>query len=133
MFGPGESSVVVECAANGTCSVIHAIVTSLILFFVLLTGFAYTTVLERRFLGFIQSRVGPNRAGPQGLLQPVADGIKLIFKEDVTPASAQKVVFWLAPVIKLVPSLLVVAVIPFGPPVAIPWDQRIPLFLPWDR
>ena len=121
MFGPGESSVVVECAANGTCSVIHAIVTSLILFFVLLTGFAYTTVLERRFLGFIQSRVGPNRAGPQGLLQPVADGIKLIFKEDVTPASAQKVVFWLAPVIKLVPSLLVVAVIPFGPPVAIPW------------
>jgi NADH-quinone oxidoreductase subunit H len=78
-------------------------------------------VLERRFLGFIQSRVGPNRAGPQGLLQPVADGIKLIFKEDVTPASAQKVVFWLAPVIKLVPSLLVVAVIPFGPPVAIPW------------
>jgi NADH-quinone oxidoreductase subunit H len=121
MFGPGESSVVVECAANGTCSVIHAIVTSLILFLVLLTGFAYTTVLERRFLAFIQSRVGPNRAGPQGLLQPVADGIKLIFKEDVTPASAQKVVFWLAPVIKLVPSLLVVAVIPFGPPVAIPW------------
>jgi NADH-quinone oxidoreductase subunit H len=121
MFGPGESSVVVECASNGTCSVIHAIVTSLILFLVLLTGFAYTTVLERRFLAFIQSRVGPNRAGPQGLLQPVADGIKLIFKEDVTPASAQKVVFWLAPVIKLVPSLLVVAVIPFGPPVAIPW------------
>jgi NADH-quinone oxidoreductase subunit H len=121
MFGPGESSVVVECAANGTCSVIHAIVTSLILFLVLLTGFAYTTVLERRFLAFIQSRIGPNRAGPKGLLQPVADGIKLIFKEDVTPASAQKVVFWLAPVIKLVPSLLVVAVIPFGPPVAIPW------------
>jgi NADH-quinone oxidoreductase subunit H len=121
MFGPGESSVVVECASNGTCSVIHAIVTSLILFFVLLTGFAYTTVLERRFLAFIQSRIGPNRAGPKGLLQPVADGIKLIFKEDLTPAMAQKVVFWLAPVIKLVPSLLVVAVIPFGPPVSIPW------------
>jgi NADH-quinone oxidoreductase subunit H len=121
MFGPGESSVVVECASNGTCAVIHAIVTSLILFFLLLTGFAYTTVLERRFLAFIQSRLGPNRAGPQGLLQPVADGIKLIFKEDVTPESAQKVVFWIAPVIKLVPSLLVVAVIPFGPPISVPW------------
>ncbi len=121
MFGPGESSVVVECAGNGTCTVIHAIVTSLILFLVLLTGFAYTTVLERRFLAFMQSRLGPNRAGPRGLLQPVADGIKLIFKEDVTPASAEKVVFWLAPVIKLVPSLLVVAVIPFGPPISIPW------------
>jgi NADH-quinone oxidoreductase subunit H len=121
MFGPGESSVVIECASNGTCAVIHSILTSLILFFVLLTGFAYTTVLERRFLAFIQSRIGPNRAGPYGLLQPVADGIKLIFKEDVTPESAQKIVFWLAPVIKLVPSLLVVAVIPFGPPISIPW------------
>jgi len=121
MFGPGESSVVVECASNGTCAVIHSILTSLILFFVLLTGFAYTTVLERRFLAFLQARIGPNRAGPVGLLQPVADGIKLIFKEDVTPDSAQKVVFWLAPVIKLVPSLLVVAVIPFGPSISIPW------------
>jgi NADH-quinone oxidoreductase subunit H len=121
MFGPSESSVVIECASNGTCAVIHSIVTSLILFIVLLTGFAYTTVLERRFLAFLQARLGPNRAGPRGLLQPVADGIKLIFKEDVTPDSAEKVVFWLAPVIKLVPSLLVVAVIPFGPPISIPW------------
>ena len=96
-----------------------AILTSLILFLVLLTGFAYTTVLERRFLAFLQSRIGPNRAGPKGLLQPVADGIKLIFKEDVTPESAQKLVFWLAPVIKLVPSMLVVAVIPLRPA-----DQR---------
>jgi NADH-quinone oxidoreductase subunit H len=121
MFGPGESSVVIECAGNGTCAVIHSIVTSLILFVVLLTGFAYTTVLERRFLAFLQARLGPNRAGPRGLLQPVADGIKLIFKEDVTPDSAEKVVFWLAPVIKLVPALLVVAVLPFGPPISIPW------------
>ena len=121
MFGPGESSVVIECAGHGTCTLIHSIVTSLILFLVLLTGFAYTTVLERRVLAFLQSRIGPNRAGPKGLLQPVADGIKLIFKEDVTPSSALKVVFWLAPVIKLVPALLVVAVIPYGPKVAIPW------------
>lgn len=121
MFGPSESSIVVECAGHGTCAVIHSIVTSLILFVVLLTGFAYTTVLERRFLAFLQSRIGPNRAGPKGLLQPVADGIKLIFKEDVTPSHALKFVFWIAPVIKVVPALLVLAVVPFGPKVAVPW------------
>ena len=53
----------------------------------LLTGFAYTTLLERRVIARFQSRVGPNRAGPQGLLQPLADGIKLIFKEEVIPAT----------------------------------------------
>lgn len=121
MFGPSESSIVVECAGHGTCAVIHSIVTSLIIFVVLLTGFAYTTVLERRFLAFLQSRIGPNRAGPKGLLQPVADGIKLIFKEDVTPSHALKFVFWIAPVIKVVPALLVLAVVPFGPKVAVPW------------
>lgn len=121
MFGPSESSVVIECAGHGTCAVLHSILTSLILFVVLLTGFAYTTVLERRFLAFMQARIGPNRAGPYGLLQPVADGIKLIFKEDITPAHAMKVVFWLAPVIKVVPALLVLAVVPFGPPLTVPW------------
>jgi len=121
MFGPSESSVVIECSTSNTCMAVHAIVSSLILFFVLLTGFAYTTVLERRFLAFIQSRIGPNRTGPIGLLQPVADGIKLAFKEDVTPVSAEKLVFWLAPVLKFVPTLLVVAVIPFGPDISVPW------------
>ncbi len=121
MFGPSESSVIVECAGQGTCAVIHSILASLILFFVLLTGFAYTTVLERRFLAFIQARIGPNRAGPYGLLQPVADGIKLIFKEDVTPREAKKVAFWLAPLIKMIPTMLVLAVVPFGPKLAVPW------------
>lgn len=121
MFGPGESSTVIECTGNGTCAAIHAIVTSLVLFLILLTGFAYTTLLERRFLASIQSRIGPNRAGPFGLLQPVADGIKLIFKEDVTPLEADKLVFWLAPVVKVIPAILVVAVIPLGPRIAIPW------------
>jgi NADH-quinone oxidoreductase subunit H len=121
MFGPGSSSVVVECSSNGTCTIIHAVLTSLILIFILLTGFAYTTVLERRFLAFLQARIGPNRAGPYGLLQPVADGIKLIFKEDITPMAAEKVIFWLAPIIKVVPSLIVLAVVPFGPKIAVPW------------
>jgi len=121
MFGPGEGSVVIECASSGTCTTIHAIVSSLVLFFILLTLFAYTTLLERRFLAFIQARVGPNRAGPYGLLQPVADGIKLIFKEDVTPSGADKAIFWLAPAVKVVPAILVAAVIPLGPRLAVPW------------
>jgi len=121
MFGPGESSVVIECAGQSTCTVIHSILTSLILFSVLIVGFAYTTVLERRFLAFLQARVGPNRTGPYGLLQPVADGVKLIFKEDITPARAEKIVFWAAPVIKTVPALIVLAVVPFGPKIAVPW------------
>jgi NADH-quinone oxidoreductase subunit H len=116
-----DSRIIVECSSSGTCTTLHAIMTSLILFFVLLTAFAYTTLLERRFLAFIQQRVGPNRAGPLGLFQPVADGIKLIFKEDVTPEQAEKIVFWLAPVIRVIPPLLVAAVIPLGPRINIPW------------
>jgi NADH-quinone oxidoreductase subunit H len=121
MFGPSTSSVVVQCSSNTTCTIVHAVLTSLILILILLTGFAYTTVLERRFLAFLQARIGPNRAGPYGLLQPVADGIKLIFKEDITPTAAEKVIFWLAPIIKVVPSLIVLAVVPFGPKIAVPW------------
>ena len=65
------------------CGVVHAIVFSLLFFFIVLTGFAYTTLLERKFIAWFQQRSGPNRVGPFGLLQPLADGIKLIFKEDI--------------------------------------------------
>lgn len=83
----------------------------------LLGGFAYLTLLERRLLARIQVRVGPNRVGPQGLLQPVADGIKLILKEELIPDKADRVVFILAPVITLVPALIILAVVPLGPPI----------------
>ena len=121
MFGPGESATIIECSANSTCTAVHAIFTSVLLFFILLTGFAYMTLLERRLIAWFQARIGPNRAGPAGLLQPVADGIKLIFKEDVTPRDAERVIYWLAPLIKMVPAIIVVAVVPFGPDLAIPW------------
>ncbi len=128
-----DPKVIVECSANSTCSIVWPIIVSLLLFITLLTGFAYTTLLERRFLSFLQQRVGPNRAGPFGFLQPLADGLKLIFKEDVTPHGADRAVFWLAPVMKTVPAILVVAVIPLGPPILIPWFDglwyRVPLGL----
>lgn len=86
----------------------------LILCLILLTGFAYLTLYERRALARIQVRVGPNRAGPQGVLQPIADAVKLIFKEELTPGKVYRVVFLLAPVLTVVPSLIIAAVIPLG-------------------
>jgi len=75
---------------------------------------AYTVLLERRVAAWIQDRVGPNRVGPFGLLQPFADFIKLIAKEDLLPAYAHKVYYVLAPALVMIPSLLVIGVIPWG-------------------
>lgn len=91
------------------------VVKSLFVIFALLTGFAYLTLYERRALARIQSRIGPNRAGPQGLLQPIADAVKLIFKEELVPAKADRILFFWAPVITMVPSIILAAAIPFGP------------------
>jgi NADH-quinone oxidoreductase subunit H len=82
---------------------------------VLLGGFAYLTLYERKALARIQSRIGPNRAGPWGILQPIADAVKLIFKEELTPAKADKLIFTLAPVITVVPAVIITAVVPWGP------------------
>jgi NADH-quinone oxidoreductase subunit H len=82
---------------------------------VLLGGFAYLTLYERKALARIQSRVGPNRAGPWGILQPIADALKLIFKEELTPGSADKIIFTLAPVLTVVPAVVITAVVPWGP------------------
>jgi NADH-quinone oxidoreductase subunit H len=76
---------------------------------------AYVTLLERKFAARMQSRVGPYRVGPHGLLQPIADGVKLLLKEDIVPALADRPVFNLAPVVFLVPCLLIFATIPFAP------------------
>jgi NADH-quinone oxidoreductase subunit H len=85
-----------------------------VLCLILLTGFAYLTLYERRALARMQVRVGPNRAGPQGLLQPIADAVKLIFKEELTPGHVYRTVFILAPVLTVVPSLIIAAVVPLG-------------------
>jgi NADH-quinone oxidoreductase subunit H len=91
------------------------LIKSLVVIFALLGGFAYLTWYERRALARIQSRIGPNRAGPFGLLQPIADAVKLIFKEELVPAKADRILFFWAPVITMVPSIILAATIPFGP------------------
>jgi NADH-quinone oxidoreductase subunit H len=93
---------------------IEASIKSLLIFAVAMGGFAYATWIERKFLARLQMRYGPNRAGKFGLLQPVADGLKLFFKEELTPAGADKVIFTLAPIVTLLPAFLVFAVIPIG-------------------
>jgi NADH-quinone oxidoreductase subunit H len=90
-----------------------------LLFFVNLTAVAYMTLVERRVCAWIQDRSGPNRVGPFGLLQPLADGIKFIFKEAITPPQAHKAIYLLAPVIIFVPAMAAFSVIPIGPPVMI--------------
>jgi len=93
---------------------IEWVVKAIVLIAVLMIGFAYLTYMERKFLARFQSRYGPNRAGPVGLLQPVADGLKLIFKEELIPKQADKLIFIMAPIITVVPAWVILAVIPLG-------------------
>jgi len=87
---------------------------------------AYTTFAERRFAAFMQNRIGPNRAGPWGLLQPLADGIKFMFKEDFVPEFADRFLYRIAPLVAFVPAMLLVGVIPFGPDLVL-GERVIPL------
>jgi NADH-quinone oxidoreductase subunit H len=85
-----------------------------VFFVVFMLALAYVTLVERRFLGFFQERYGPNRVGWQGLLQPVADGIKMFFKEEITVSGANKAVYILAPIVFVSAALMTFSVIPFG-------------------
>ena len=92
--------------------IIAAVIKIALVVFIMLTGVAYTTWLERKVIGRIQNRWGPTRVGPFGLLQPLADGIKFILKEDLLPDYVHKGLFILAPMLALVMSLISIAVIP---------------------
>jgi NADH-quinone oxidoreductase subunit H len=94
--------------------IIVLLVQVLVITLAITTGFAYLTFFERRFLARFQHRVGPNRAGPWGVLQPAADALKLFFKEDVIPDKADRWVYLLAPALAVIPALIIWAVIPLG-------------------
>src|SRR5918999_307304 len=99
-------------------------------FVVVLMIVAYTVLAERRVLAFIQGRLGPNRVGYGGLLQPFADLLKFILKEDIVPDKSTKFVYFLAPMIATMAALMTMIVYPFGPEVRIPFiNITIPLVI----
>ena len=118
-----DPSYIIQCSEAVACGIAWPIIFTLLVVFIVLTGFAYTTLLERVILARLQQRVGPNRVGPGGFLQPLADAVKLIFKEDIIPDRVDKPVYYLAPVLKAVPVIIIFAVMPFGPDVLLPWYQ----------
>ncbi|HLN62897.1 MAG TPA: NADH-quinone oxidoreductase subunit NuoH [Symbiobacteriaceae bacterium] len=96
-------------------TVLWLLIKALILVFVLIGAAAVELIMERKFIGYFQLRVGPNRVGPWGLFQPIADVVKMLFKEDIVPQNADKLVFKLAPMIAFFCALAAYAVIPWGP------------------
>jgi NADH-quinone oxidoreductase subunit H len=99
--------------------IIFKICLVLALFLLSITIAAYSTFSERKVAAFMQDRIGPNRAGPFGLLQPLADGIKMIMKEEIMPADSNKMLFILGPAISMITALMTSAVIPWGPDITI--------------
>jgi len=94
--------------------IVAAVIKSAVVLVVLLTGVAYTVWLERKVVGHIQNRWGPTRVGPFGLLQPIADGLKLFVKEDLTPPHVYKPLYIAAPLIAIIFALTSISMIPFG-------------------
>jgi NADH-quinone oxidoreductase subunit H len=111
--------------------ILTSVIKSAIVLFILLTAVAYTVWLERKVVGHMQNRWGPTRVGPFGLLQPAADGVKFLFKEDLTPPHVYKPLYIAAPMIAVIFALTSIAVIPFGNPVTIA-GYRIPLQITTD-
>jgi len=99
----------------------------LVVFVVVLVWVALLTLMERKVSAWIQNRLGPNRVGPGGLLQPVADGLKNIIKEETLPKVANPVLFLLAPAMSFIPAMLLSAVIPFAAPLPLEFDVTLPL------
>src|SRR5438132_2476450 len=101
-------------APDWLIQVASSLINIAVLLGVFLTLFALISVLERQILGRMQNRYGPNRVGPFGLFQPVADGIKMLIKEDIVPARADKIVHFLAPVLIAATAILSLGIIPYG-------------------
>src|SRR5487761_1253385 len=118
--------------------IVAGIVKSAIVIGALMTAFAYMTLIERRVIAKMQGRLGPNRAGPMGMFQPVADGLKMAFKEQIVPAQARKFTYLIAPIISVVIALSAFAVVPIGngwitgkPSIWDPWIGDINVGILW--
>jgi NADH-quinone oxidoreductase subunit H len=104
-----------------TFFLVSSFIKMFVVFNLIMVGVALLTLLERRVCAWMQDRLGPNRVGPQGILQPAADGLKNILKEETSPAMADKTLFTLAPLVSFVPALLTFGVIPFAAPLPTRW------------
>src|SRR3954449_12617986 len=104
----------ITAAPNWIIQITSSLINIVAVLAVFLTLFALMSVLERKILGRMQNRYGPNRVGPFGLFQPIADGIKMLIKEDIVPARADKIVHFLAPVVLAAVAILTLGVIPYG-------------------
>ncbi|NBX22222.1 MAG: NADH-quinone oxidoreductase subunit H, partial [Betaproteobacteria bacterium] len=99
--------------------VLWTLIKIVVLVLPLMGAVAYLTLWERKYLGWMQVRLGPNRVGPGGLLQPIADALKLLTKEILVPTAASKGLFFIGPILTIMPALAAWAVVPFGPDVAL--------------
>jgi NADH-quinone oxidoreductase subunit H len=106
---------------------ILSIIKMLVVFTMVMVGVALMTLMERKVAGRMQNRPGPNRVGPSGILQPVADGIKNFIKEETRPKSANSFLFVLAPALSFIPALMLIAVIPLAAPLPLNFDVTLPL------
>jgi NADH-quinone oxidoreductase subunit H len=119
MFNFGLGLVATPWWAAVAWPIIWTLIKIMVVVLPLMAAVAYLTLWERKFLGWMQVRIGPNRVGPWGLLQPIADALKLLTKEVLVPAAANKGLFFIGPVLTIMPAMAAWAVIPFGPDVAL--------------
>ena len=107
--------------------ILLSVIKMLVVFTIIMVGVALLTLMERKVSAWMQNRRGPNRVGWAGLLQPAADGLKNILKEETFPAEANRGLFLLAPALSFIPALLLSAVIPFAAPLPLDFDFTLPL------
>jgi NADH-quinone oxidoreductase subunit H len=119
IFAYGQGLVAASWWVAIVWPTIWALIKVVVVLMIVMGAVTYATLWERKLLGWVQIRLGPNRVGPWGLLQPIADALKLMTKEIVRPANSDKFLFYLGPVLTVAPALTAWAVIPFGPEIAV--------------